>query len=167
MTHLPAVIKNGRLDLLATSSDMPCSPTSTSHPDAQPSASSFSTREPPPSTTTGTTPPTTPPRLPAEAGRDPHDRKLTDLIGELATRNERFRQRWAARAVRVQDTGIKHMHHPVVGDLSVVFEAMELKADPGLTVSTYGAEPGSTSEESLRLLGSWPATEAPLDHKSV
>lgn len=102
--------------------------------------------------------------LRAEAGRDPHDRALTDLIGELATRSEPFRHRWAAHTIRTVHTGIKHFHHPIVGDLALTFEAMELQATPGLTVVVWNAEPGSTSEETLRLLGSWAATTAAEQH---
>jgi hypothetical protein len=96
--------------------------------------------------------------LRAEAGRDPYDRELSDLVGELSTRSETFRTLWAAHNVRKHDTGVKRFHHPIVGDLSLAFEAMELAADPGLTMFVYGAEPGSKSEEALNLLGSWTAT---------
>jgi hypothetical protein len=60
--------------------------------------------------------------------------------------------------VRIHQTGVKQVHHPVVGDLSLTFEMMELRADTGLTMLTYTAEPGSKSEEALNLLGSWAAT---------
>jgi transcriptional regulator with XRE-family HTH domain len=98
--------------------------------------------------------------LRAEAGRDPNDRALTDLIGELATLSEPFRRRWGAQAIRAVHTGVKRFHHPIVGDLALTFEAMELQADPGLIVVVWDAEPGSRSEEALRLLGSWAATTA-------
>ncbi|MDQ4503467.1 helix-turn-helix transcriptional regulator [Sinomonas sp. ASV322] len=93
------------------------------------------------------------------AGRNPHDRALTDLIGELATRSDEFRIRWAAHDVRFHRTGLKRIHHPVVGDLELSYEAMELPANPGWTMFSYIAEPGSASEERLRLLASWAATE--------
>jgi transcriptional regulator with XRE-family HTH domain len=96
--------------------------------------------------------------LRSEAGRDPHDRGLSDLVGELSTQSEAFRTRWAAHNVRFHDAGIKHFHHPVVGDLSLSFDRLELAADPGLTIFTYTAEPGSRSEEAMNLLGSWIAT---------
>jgi transcriptional regulator with XRE-family HTH domain len=96
--------------------------------------------------------------LRAEAGRDPYDRDLSNLVGELSTQSETFRTLWAAHNVRKHDTGVKRFHHPVVGDLRVTFEAMELVADPGLTMFVYTAEPGSKSEESLNLLASWTAT---------
>lgn len=92
------------------------------------------------------------------AGRNPYDRGLQDLVGELATRSEAFRARWAAHNVRHHHTGRKHLHHPVVGDLHLTYEVMELPADPGLSLVIYGAEPDSPSQDSLHLLGSWAAT---------
>ncbi|MDQ4214855.1 helix-turn-helix transcriptional regulator [Microbacterium capsulatum] len=94
-----------------------------------------------------------------EAGRNPYDRRLTDLVGELSTRSERFRTLWAAHDVRYHRTGLKKLHHPVVGDLELTYEAFDLPADPGLMLSTYTAEPGSASADALRLLASWAATQ--------
>jgi transcriptional regulator with XRE-family HTH domain len=96
--------------------------------------------------------------LRAEAGRNPYDRALTDLIGELSTRSETFRTRWATHNVLFHRTGSKRLHHPVVGDLDLTYEAMELPADPGLTLLVYTAEPGSSSADALNLLASWAAT---------
>lgn len=97
--------------------------------------------------------------LRAAAGRDPYDRCLSDLVGELSTRREEFRTRWAAHNVRQHITGIKHFHHAVVGDLSLTYDRLDLVADPGLTIFTYTAEPGSRDQDTLRLLGSWAATQ--------
>ena len=96
--------------------------------------------------------------LRAEAGRNPYDRGLSDLVGELSTQSELFRTRWAAHNVRSHDTGSKRFHHPVVGELTLTFETMTLVADSELTMFAYTAEPGSKSEESLSLLASWAAT---------
>jgi hypothetical protein len=96
--------------------------------------------------------------LHAEAGRDPYDRHLSDLVGELSTRSELFRTLWAAHNVRRHDTGVKRVDHPLVGKVNLTFEAMELAADPGLTMFVYTAEPGSKSEQALNLLASWTAT---------
>ena len=96
--------------------------------------------------------------LRSEAGRDPYDRGLTDLVGELSTQSEIFRTKWAAHNVRYHDTGVKRLHHPVLGDLELTYESMELTADSGLAMFAYTAEPGSKSEEGLRLLASWAAT---------
>jgi hypothetical protein len=95
------------------------------------------------------------------AGRDPYDRDLSDLVGELATHSEAFRTRWAAHDVRFHNVGVKHFHHPVVGELGVSLTRLDLPAYPGLTVFIYAAEPGSRSEEALKLLGSWAATAEP------
>jgi transcriptional regulator with XRE-family HTH domain len=96
--------------------------------------------------------------LRAEAGRDPYDRQLSELIGELSTRSEEFRGRWAAHHVRIHTTGVKRFHHPVVGDLELAFESFPLAADPGQSLLTYTAKPGSPSQDALRLLASWAAT---------
>lgn len=95
-----------------------------------------------------------------EAGRNPFDRKLTDLVGELSTRSERFRTLWAAHNVRFHRTGVKRITHPVVGEIELSYEAFELPADPGLHLSTYTAEPGTASADKLRMLASWAATDA-------
>ena len=97
--------------------------------------------------------------LRTEAGRDPYDRRLSDLVGELSTRSETFRTRWAAHNVRFHDTGVKRFHHPVVGELSLTYETMQLAADAGLMLFVYTAEHGSKSDEALNLLASWAATE--------
>ncbi|WP_334171416.1 helix-turn-helix transcriptional regulator [Sinomonas sp.] len=97
--------------------------------------------------------------LRTESGRNPYDKGLADLIGELSMRSDEFRTRWAAHNVRRHYSGNKHFHHPVVGDIELLFEAMELAEDPGLTLTVYPAEPGSKSAESLQLLASWAATE--------
>ena len=96
--------------------------------------------------------------LRAEAGRSPYDKALSGLIGELSTRSETFRTWWAAHNVRFHRTGVKRLHHPVVGDLSLTYEALDLAADAGLRISAYTAEPGSASEDALNLLASWAAT---------
>jgi transcriptional regulator with XRE-family HTH domain len=93
--------------------------------------------------------------LRVEAGKNPHDRALSDLVGELSTRSEEFATFWASQNVRFHRSGLKDVHHPMVGDLHLSFEAMELPADPGLSLVVYSAEPGSSSDDSLRLLASW------------
>ncbi|HTW07917.1 MAG TPA: helix-turn-helix transcriptional regulator [Acidimicrobiales bacterium] len=98
--------------------------------------------------------------LRAEAGRDPYDRRLSDLIGELSTRSGEFRVRWAAHNVKFHRTGTKTLHHPVVGPLTLAYEALELPGDSGQRILVYTAEPGSPSQEALNLLASWSATPA-------
>jgi len=92
------------------------------------------------------------------AGKDPHDKGLHDLVGELSTRSDDFRRRWGAHNVRTHGTGVKHFHHHIVGDLTLAYESMDLRADPDLTMTIYAAETGSPSADALRLLASWAAT---------
>ncbi|MFE5339714.1 helix-turn-helix transcriptional regulator [Isoptericola sp. NPDC056578] len=96
--------------------------------------------------------------LRAEAGRNPYDKALTALVGELSTRSEDFRRLWASHDVRLHRTGTKVFHHPVVGTLELDYEALELSADQGLRLNVYTALPGTPSDDSLKLLASWAAT---------
>ena len=105
--------------------------------------------------------------LRSEAGRNPYDRDLSDLVGELSTQSELFRTLWAAHDVRYHDSGVKRFHHPVVGDLTLSFETMTLVGDSGLTMFAYTAEAGSKSEEALNLLASWTATLDPTELANV
>lgn len=93
--------------------------------------------------------------LRAEAGRSPYDRHLSDLVGELSTRSDFFRKLWGSHDVREHRTGIKSVHHPVVGDLDLTFQAMDLSPDHGIQMLVFSAEPGSASHDGLQLLSSW------------
>lgn len=97
--------------------------------------------------------------LRSAAGRNPYDKDLTDLVGELSTRSEEFRTRWARHDVKYHRTGRKRVHHPIVGDLDLAFEAFELPGEPGLRINVYTADPGTPSEDALKLLASWAATQ--------
>jgi transcriptional regulator with XRE-family HTH domain len=103
------------------------------------------------------------------AGRNPYDRALSDLVGELSTRSDAFRAWWAAHNVRYHQTGTKRLQHPVVGDLELSYEVMELAADTDLRLAIFTAEPGSRSEEALSLLASWAATpdQLPDEHPAA
>jgi len=102
-----------------------------------------------------------------EAGRDPHDRGLQDLVGELSTRSDDFRRLWADHNVRTHGAGTKRFNHPIVGELTLAYEELAITAEPGLVLLVYTAEPGSPSAQRLRLLASWAATpvaaESPHD----
>lgn len=95
--------------------------------------------------------------LRAEAGRDPYDTGIQDLVGELSTRSETFRSLWAAHNVRTHGSGTKRFRHPVVGELVLAYEEFAVTADRGNVMLVYSAEPGSPTAERLRLLGSWAA----------
>ncbi len=104
--------------------------------------------------------------LRSEAGRNIYDRGISDLVGELSTRSDEFRTRWAAHNVRFHRSGTKRLNHPIVGALTLNYETMDLPADAGLNVSIYTAEPGSASDGSLKLLASWAATPGPAPQSS-
>ncbi|MDN4640743.1 helix-turn-helix transcriptional regulator [Agreia sp. PsM10] len=102
-----------------------------------------------------------------EAGRAPHDEALIRLIGELSMQSELFRQRWASRDVMYHRSGVKRLHHPIVGDLDLNFESMELPSEPGLVMNVYTAPAGSPTAERLTLLASWAATQDATDAATV
>ena len=95
--------------------------------------------------------------LRAATGRHPRDRRLTGLVGELASRSEEFRTRWASHDVRIHATGTKRLHHPVVGDLDLSYESFPAP-DQGQNLLVYVAEPHSPSHDALNLLASYAAT---------
>ena len=97
-----------------------------------------------------------------EAGRNPHDEELVALVGELSTRSELFRQRWASQDVRFHRSGRKRLRHPVVGQLDLDFEAMELPSEPGLQLNIYTAAAGPPTADGLNLLASWAVSQESL-----
>jgi transcriptional regulator with XRE-family HTH domain len=162
MTALPAIVLNGRLDLLAANRLGRALYSPAYDGSARPvNLARFTFLNP---RATQLYPNwddaanTTVAMLRSDAGRNPYDRRLSDLIGELSTRSETFRNRWAAHNVRLHRAGAKQFHHPVVGDLSLAYEVMQLTADTGLTLTAYSPEPDSPSHDRLALLASWAAT---------
>jgi transcriptional regulator with XRE-family HTH domain len=97
-----------------------------------------------------------------EAGKNPHDKALIELVGELSTRSELFRQRWASHDVKFHRSGVKRLRHPVVGQLDLDFESMELSSAPGLQLNVYTAAAGTPAADALKLLASWAASQADL-----
>lgn len=98
-----------------------------------------------------------------EAGRTPHDRELIELVGELSTRSDIFRQRWASHDVQFHRSGRKRLRHPIVGRLDLDYESMELPAEPGLALIVYTAAPGSSTADALTMLASWSARPDAVD----
>ncbi len=163
ITGGPAFVRNGRLDILAANAlarafysqvyDMPGEPPNIARftfldqraYDFSPDWESFAD--------------VTVAILRTEAARDPHNKDLHDLIGEMGTRSDDFRTRWAAHNVRHHGTGFKTFNHPVVGEMRLAYEGMEMESEPGLSITVYTAEPGSPSSERLQLLASWAASE--------
>ena len=162
MVGVPAFVRNGRLDVLAINAmgralysvayERPGRPVNLArfvfldprahllHPDWEASAA------------------TSVAILRTEAGRNPYDKGLTDLVGALSTRSDDFRRLWAAHDVRLHRVGAKHFRHPDVGDLNLTFDALELPGEPDLTLTAYSAEPGTVAADNLALLASWAAT---------
>ena len=105
--------------------------------------------------------------LRTEAGRDPHDKDLHDLVGELSTRSDEFRRRWGAHNVRYHGAGTKLFHHQDVGDLELAYESLDMISDPGLTLTLYAAEPASPTAHALDLLASWTAAHKPASSSTT
>jgi hypothetical protein len=95
------------------------------------------------------------------AGRNPNDPELAALVGELSVRDEDFSRWWADHNVFRHNHGTKNYHHPLVGDLTLEYQALTPADDPEQSLGVSTAEPGSPSEEALRLLASW--TAAPVE----
>jgi transcriptional regulator with XRE-family HTH domain len=102
-----------------------------------------------------------------EAGRNPHDKALIELVGELSTRSERFRRRWASQDVKFHPRGRKRLRHPVVGRLDLDAESMELASAPGLQLYVYTAAAGTPTADALALLASWAASHDGLPTEAV
>ncbi|MBT0774241.1 helix-turn-helix domain-containing protein [Kineosporia sp. J2-2] len=94
-----------------------------------------------------------------EAGRNPTDKALIELVGELSTQSELFRHRWASHDVKFHRTGVKRLRHPVVGQLDLDFESMDLSSEPGLRLNIYTAAAGTPTADGLKLLASWAASQ--------
>jgi transcriptional regulator with XRE-family HTH domain len=167
MTALPAIVVNGRLDLVAANRlgqalyspvyDDPSRPVNLARfCFFNPQAPAFYSHWEEAANTTVA-------KLRIEAGRNPHDRALSDLIGELSARTETFRNRWAAHNVLLHRRGTKQFHHPVIGDLNLAYEVMELSADTGLAFTAYSPEPDCPSHDGLALLDNWAATQEQTD----
>ena len=167
MTEVPAIVQNGRLDVLATNplAQALYAPVFTD-PARPVNLARFTFLNPHARTLWGNwagVADDTVAMLRTEARRDPFDKCLTDLVGELSTRSDEFRIRWAAHDVRLHRTGLKHIQHPVVGALHLSYEVMQLTADPGLILVVYSAAQGSPDDDALRLLASCAATHEPAD----
>jgi hypothetical protein len=102
-----------------------------------------------------------------EAGRNPHDKALIELVGELSTRSELFRRRWASHDVTFHRSGQKRLRHPVVGRLDLDFEGMEIASSPGLHLNVYTAAAGTPAADALKLLASWAASQEQLPTEQV
>jgi transcriptional regulator with XRE-family HTH domain len=167
MTEVPAFVENGRLDVLAANSLARALYAPVFADPARPAnLARFNFLNPHAHTFWGDwerAANDTVAMLRAEAGGDPYEKSLTELVGELSTRSDDFRTRWAAHNVQLHRTGTKHIHHPIVGDLHLLYEVMQLPADPGLALVAFSAEANSSTDDALRFLASWATTHEPTD----
>ncbi|MFJ6850357.1 transcriptional regulator [Streptomyces sp. NPDC091271] len=170
MTEAPAFVRNGRLDILATNRlgealywplfQDPARPAYLARFQfLNPGAVEFMPEVDYPRAASAAL-------LRTEAGQDPCNRDLSDLIGELFTRSEDFRRLWGAHDMRLHRTGIKRLRHPAVGDLTLAFEGLPTPNAPGLTLTAMSAAPGTASHDGLRLLASWAATLDQIEQPS-
>jgi transcriptional regulator with XRE-family HTH domain len=158
MTAVPAIVQNGRMDILATNSlGRALFSEMFTEASGTPNFARFAFLDPRGRSAyrdwSGSAEQIVA-LLRAASGRAPWDSALRDLIDELTDRSPEFRDYWAAHDVRIHLSGVKLFHHPDVGDLDLFYEAMHLPADPGLQFVGFTAEPGSPSDDALRLLGS-------------
>ncbi|MFD8245665.1 helix-turn-helix domain-containing protein [Nocardia sp. NPDC059691] len=98
-----------------------------------------------------------------DAAVNPTDPQLTALVGELSIADSQFRQWWAARHVARQEFGTKTLHHPAVGDLTLNWDTFRDTGDTDQQLVLWSADPGTTSHEKLRILGSWSAATPARD----
>lgn len=157
----PAYVRNARTDILATNAlgralygplfDGPGTPNIARYVFLDPAAQTFFVEWEKVATECAA-------MLRTHAGANPYDQGLTQLVGELSTRSDLFRQLWADHNVKLHRSGTKRFHHPIVGEVTLSFEGMELATDPGLRLNAYVAEPGTPSADALALLASWATT---------
>lgn len=174
MTGAPAVVRNDRLDILATNAlgralYAPLFDGPTGDPRRPANHARFAFLDPAArhfwgdwekaaNDTVGV--------LRVAAGKDPHDRAVQDLVGELSTRSEEFRARWARHDVHEHRGGAKQIRHPVVGRLELMYDMLPVAQAPGLTMLVYTAAPGSPTADAVQLLASWAATRPGSDVSS-
>ncbi|WP_326686911.1 MULTISPECIES: helix-turn-helix transcriptional regulator [unclassified Streptomyces] len=97
--------------------------------------------------------------LRVEVAKNPYDRQLSNLIGELSTRSDAFRRMWGAHDVHVFTEGTKRFHHRAVGEMELVHESLDLPGEQGLSITVYSADPGTPAADALKLLASWEASQ--------
>jgi transcriptional regulator with XRE-family HTH domain len=96
--------------------------------------------------------------LRVDAGRHPDDPELSALVGELSVHSEEFRRWWADHQVLARTSGTKRFHHPIVGGLTITYQALTMPDDPEQTMFVYTAPAGSPDHHALRLLQPGTAT---------
>ncbi|WP_051468786.1 helix-turn-helix domain-containing protein [Actinomadura oligospora] len=86
------------------------------------------------------------------AARNPDCPMIAGLVGELSVKSEEFRTWWARHDVQDRRSGRKEFAHPVVGRLSLDYDALQLPDGPDQHLITYTAPADSPSRGALDLL---------------
>lgn len=161
MDHLPAVVFNGRLDILAVNAlgqalyapvyDLPGRPNSARFLflDESRARGLFPEWDRIAGDTVA--------MLRTEAGRHPDDPELIELIGQLSTSSTEFRTRWATNDVRAHRGGTKSFRHPLIGEVTLPFENLHVDAVSGQVLTVFTPRPGTPEADAIRLLASWNA----------
>ncbi|MEU4172893.1 helix-turn-helix transcriptional regulator [Streptomyces sp. NPDC026665] len=97
-----------------------------------------------------------------EAAADPEDAELAWLVGELAATDDDFRSWWAEHRVISASYGTKRYRHRFVGEMTLDCDTWSSPDDSGQRLMVLTAEPGSPSDDALRILASWTA-----EHQSM
>jgi hypothetical protein len=101
--------------------------------------------------------------LRTEAGREPHDKALHDLVGELSRSAKSSANVGAHTMSDFTALASSIFHHTTVGNLELAYESVDMISDPGLTLTIYVAEPASPTAHALDLLASWNSSVADTD----
>jgi transcriptional regulator with XRE-family HTH domain len=165
LVHLPAVVFNGRLDILAVNALGRALYTPVFDLPGRPNSARFLFLEEPRARDVfpewdwiaGDTVAL----LRTEAGRHPDDPELVELIGQLSTRSAAFRTRWAANDVRAHRGGRKAFRHPLIGEVTLPFENLHVDAVSGQVLTVFTPQPGTPEADAIRLLASWNADNEP------
>ncbi|MCM2387460.1 helix-turn-helix transcriptional regulator [Streptomyces albipurpureus] len=171
LDHLPAVVFNGRFDILAANTlgrallapvfDLPGRPNSARFLFLNESRARelFPAWDRITADTVAT--------LRIEAGLHPDDPDLTELIGQLATRSAEFRTRWATNDVRTARAGSKTFRHPLIGEITLPYETLRIDAASNQIISVYTPRPDTPEADALRLLASWNADNQRNDNPTA
>ncbi|MEV4112736.1 helix-turn-helix transcriptional regulator [Nonomuraea sp. NPDC049695] len=98
-----------------------------------------------------------------DAGRHPDDTRTAELVGELSMKSEHFRRWWADHKVLDRTFGHKRFRHPVVGPLTIDYQAFTLPGEDDQTLFLYLPAQEQASQDAWGLLASWAADPAPAD----
>lgn len=83
---------------------------------------------------------------------EPAATDVSDLVAELAEASTDFRRLWDRYDIDLYVTGSQELRHPLVGELTIDYQVLEIQGEGGLTLMAYHAEPGSPEYEAFARL---------------